>query len=192
MNRRVSQNLRYLLWREDVARERWAPWLADRTGLALAWCRDLLAARIDDADVGPDQLARLGQAFGHDDGGETLRFADLVTEGCDVLRENLRHLFGQLPHGEKKRAAGALGVDPTTISRWLSGGSAPQTPMLHLLRAQFALPEDVDLRTAPVFLTSEPLGAIAQRRWLHERLDALTSTELRSLFPALRRLLEER
>ena len=192
MNRRVSQNIRYLLWRQGVRRERWCPWLVERSGLGLSWCRDLLASRIDDSDIGADGLGRLGEAFGHDDGGETLRFADLVGDGCDVLRENLRYLFSQLPHGEKKRAAGTIGVDPTTISRWLSGGAAPQQPTLHLPRAHFALPEDVDLRTTPVFLMFEPIGAIEQRRWLDERLDALTPAELRGLFPALRRMLEER
>jgi transcriptional regulator with XRE-family HTH domain len=137
-------------------------------------------------------LHRLGQAFEFPDEPEHLRFVNLPSEHADLLLENLRHLFGSLDHGGKKAVADSLGIDPTTISRWLNGSSKPHSRSLELLARHFGLPANTDLRIAPVFLAFEPLAATERRQWLHSRIDALTQDDLRSLYPALHRLLEER
>jgi transcriptional regulator with XRE-family HTH domain len=87
---------------------------------------------------------------------------------------------------------GSLGVEPTTVSRWLNGSYKPQASNLRRMVTYFELPPDTDLRETPLFLSEEPVALTDRRNWLHSRLNALSSADLRDLYPALRRLLEER
>jgi transcriptional regulator with XRE-family HTH domain len=108
------------------------------------------------------------------------------------LAENLRFLFSGLGHGGKKSLASKLGIDPTTVSRWLSGAYEPQPASLSQLVSEFGLPSGTNLEEDPVFLSIEPVSLIERREWINKRINVLSSDELRELFPALRRLLEER
>jgi transcriptional regulator with XRE-family HTH domain len=126
-----------------------------------------------------------------EDKGKSLRFADLVSDSCNVLVENLKFLFDTLGRGGKKSVAEELGVAQTTVSRWLNGSYEPQAYNLRQMIIYFGLRPDTDLRETPVFLSVEPVALTERRNWLHSRLNALSSADLRDLYPALRRLLEE-
>jgi transcriptional regulator with XRE-family HTH domain len=185
----ISVNVRYKLWRMGEAREQWAAWLQARTQLGLRFLRDLLSGRIVDGQLSP-YTGELSRAFDIDE--ETLLFADLVRDGgVNVLQTNLQFLFETLEHGGKKVLAESLELDPTTISRWLKGSYAPHGPTLQQLVSYFGLPAATDLRSEPVFLSIEPIAISQRRAWLHRRVEALAPDELRELYPALKRLLEE-
>jgi len=143
-----------------------------------------------DAEISAPLMRTLADALEVDE--ENLRFADLPRDRGNVLSENLRLLFSTLGHGGKKAIALELGIDPTTISRWLSGAYEPQLASLRQLVSYFGLPPDTDIQEDPIFLSVEPISVIERRNWLHGRVNALSSNELRELFPALVRILEER
>jgi transcriptional regulator with XRE-family HTH domain len=185
----VSINTRFLLWRRGIPREQWQPWLESRTGLGAEATRDLIRGRLADERVGEAALQELARAFEHADAGESLLYSDLPRDSGGVLSENLRHLFGSLDHGGKKLAATELGIDPTTISRWLAGKSEPQSPSLQRLASYFGIPAGTDLRTEPVFLSLQPVSLTELKRWLHARIEELGTDEFRQLLPALRRML---
>lgn len=192
MSSRVSLNVRFLLWSRQVPRPEWVRWLASRAGLGLQVCRDLVRGRIADDVITSSQLAELSRAFDLAEDGSELRFHDLLLDsGRNILLENLKFLFDSLEHGGKKRLAASMGVDPTTISRWLNGASEPQGPALRQLVAHFGLPVGTDLKCDPVFLSVDPVSAVARRHWIRDRLDHLSEQELQELYPALRRLLED-
>lgn len=191
--RQVSTNVRYLLWRKGLARDQWEVWLSTRTTtLRGSPSKALVAGQMLDEQVTSDVLRDLARVFELGDDGESIRFGDLVGDGTHVLVENLRFLFDALGHGGKKQVAAELSIDPTTVSRWLSGAFEPQGPSLRQLVAYFGLPPDTDLRETPIFLSVEPVAATERRRWLHGRIDALSPDEFRELYPALRRMLGER
>ena len=192
VSEQVSTNVRYLLWRRGIPRDQWEPWLSTRTMLGRAFSRDLVAGHILDGQITPDELRELARVFEQVDEGESIRFDDLVAGGTHVLVENLRFLFDSLGHGGKKQVAAELSIDPTTVSRWLSGTFEPQGPSLRQLVAYFGLSPDTDLRERPIFLTVEPVGVTERRRWLHERIDTLSADDFRELYPALRRMLGDR
>lgn len=192
MSSQVSQNVRYLLWRKKVPREQWQSWLVGHTSLDQTVARTLIGGTLADDRISPDQLRDLARAFELEDEGETLRFGDLVRNGTNTLQENLRFLFDSLGFGGKKVLAADLGIDPTTVSRWLNGTYEPQSPTLHHLVSRFGLPPETDLREDPIFLSAEPISYVERRRWLQKRIEALTPAEFRDLYPALRRMLGER
>jgi hypothetical protein len=186
----VSLNTRFLLWRKQVPRENWVSWLSARTSLGKAFILALILGTQSDDQIADEHLRELARALDVEDEGEHLRFADLPRDS-NVLVENVRFLFGCLAHGGKKAFAAHMKVDPTTVSRWLSGAYEPQGPSLRQLVSYFGLPPDTDLRHSPIFLLVEPIATNQRRDWLHARIDALSDEDLRQLYPALRRLLEE-
>jgi transcriptional regulator with XRE-family HTH domain len=191
MAHQVSLNVRFFLWRREVPRPEWTLWLSQRTSLGREVIWRLVSGELEDAKLTDTQLGELAAALGLDD-AEGLRFSDMLHEHANVLQENLRYLFGSLEHGRKKILAKEMGVDPTTISRWLNGAYPPQTPSLGRLVSCFGLPEGTNLREDPVFLSAEPVAVLERRKLIRERIDALSEKEFRELYPALRRLLEER
>ena len=191
MSHQVSTNVRYLLWRRGTPREQWEAWLSARTSLSSSLSRLVVSGQMLDEQVTSDALRSLARVFDCADDGESIRFGDLVGEATNILVENLRYLFKDLGRGGKKQLAAELSIDPTTVSRWLSGAFEPQGPSLRQLVAYFGLPPDTDLRKTPIFLSVEPVAAIDRKRWLHTRIDALSPDEFRELYPALRRMLGE-
>ncbi len=122
----------------------------------------------------------------------SLETANVAKDADDVLRENLRRLIGSLGPSGQKRLAQGLGFDPTTVSRWYRGKHKPNPTNLGKLRGGFGLPEGTDLRTEPLYTSTDPVGEAEQKAWLHEQINRLDADALRELFPALERLLRER
>jgi transcriptional regulator with XRE-family HTH domain len=186
----VAINIRFLLWSRKIARTEWEAWLANRAAIPHDTSKRLVRGDLQDAEISSRQMQAIADALGLDE--ENLRFANLPRDRGRVLSENLRFLFSTLGHGGKKSLASKLGIDPTTVSRWLSGAYEPQPASLSLLVSEFGLPSGTNLEEDPVFLSVEPVSVIERKQWLNKRVNALPSGELRELFPALRRLLEER
>ena len=185
---RVSTNTRFVLWSRKLERDAWELWLVHRTGWQRAVVAQFLRGTGPGEHPSEEELLMLTDVLGLE-GVESLALADLVDEGCQVLRENLAFLIGGLPHGGKRTLAKALQVNPTTISRWLGGSSPPGKPTQRALVDYFGLPRDIDLATDPVFLSVDPLSAVQKLAWVHERVQALDDSELHELFPALHKLL---
>jgi transcriptional regulator with XRE-family HTH domain len=190
MTRQVSINVRFLLWSRKIARTEWEAWLTTRAAIPHDTSKRLVRGTLPDAEITVPQVRAIAEALGLDE--ENLRYANLPRDRGRVLPENLRFLFGTLGHGGKKSLASKLSIDPTTVSRWLSGAYEPQPASLSQLVSEFGLPSGTNLLEDPVFLSAEPVSGLERRQWLNERINALSSEELRELFPALRRLVEER
>jgi len=180
------------MWQLKIGRSEWVEWLALRSGLSGEFLRELLEERVPDEHIGDEDCTRLAAAVGLAADPETLRFTNLVEEGCDVFHENLTFLLNTLEHGGKKALASQLGVDPTTISRWLNASSRPSEGTLHQLMDQLGISTEIDLRTYPIFLSVEPISMTERRQWLISRIEEMTPNELLELYPALRRLFRSR
>ncbi len=186
---RLATNLRYLLWRRGVPRGSWAAEL--RRVLPGEWSQERVRRVLSRGTQDYGEVQALATALDLRD--EDLMMADLLAEGrTDVLQENLRYLFAALEHGGKAELAAYLGKDPSTLSRWLAGTYGPPGTTLAQIAQFFGLEAGTDLSVIPVFLAPDPVSVQDRRRWLQERVDALSAEEIRDLFPALKRLLEER
>ncbi len=196
-HQQISKNVRFLLWKDGATPDQWPKHLRARLVRSLGsyyWSgpsgdialRRLLAgAQLDDQEI--EDVARSFEIS-----EEELRSADFLQDaGTDVLHENLRQLVGSLEHGGKKRLALELGLDPTTISRWLAAKNRPPSPTLRHLVHYFGLPTGTDLTTEPIFLSPDPLSIVERKEWLRDRIDAMDADDLREIYPALQRLLDE-
>ncbi len=188
----MALNLRYLLWREDVKRETWAKWLAERIGCDYCRAEELLRG----SEPRFEETERIAEAFSISQ--ENLVNVSMVDkEEVNVLLQNLRRLIDSMNHmvgkerGGQKRLANDLGVHSTTVSRWYSGEESPNRDNLTMLLRYFGL-TGIDLETDPTFLHYLPIGKAEQKAWLSERVDGIDADKLGQLFPALERLLSDR
>lgn len=123
--------------------------------------------------------------------GNSGRNNDLKNADVDVevLRKNLHRLVGGLGHGGKKELATALGVSQVAVSRWLAGRHRPRKARLSAIARHFGLTPDVDLETFPVYLSEAPVTDNERRTSLRERIEGLDGESMRTLYPALDKLL---
>jgi transcriptional regulator with XRE-family HTH domain len=187
----IARNLRFLLWREGLKREQWAPTLASRLGLYPSVAEQLVRGGLADTHISSVLLERINQVFGFESKEGELRFRDLVSEAGNILGHNVRYLIDSLPHGGKKKLANALGVDQTTVARWLKGTFPPSKSMQIALGARFGLPSDVDLSIDPLYLSPVPIVEGEQRRWVQHRVEELSSEQFRARYMALWLILKD-
>jgi hypothetical protein len=193
MAHQVSQNVRFLLFQRGCAREQWVPWLESHTSIALGKLAALIGSRLDDSVIGEADLQQLANALGLPADAAELRFSDLLGESqLNVLVENLRYLLESCPRGGKKQLAAVLRVTPTTVSRWLSEATGISSRQLNKINQYFGLSGHADLRTYPLFLDVEPAAVSQRRKWALAQLEGLPDDAFQSLYPALKRLLEDR
>jgi transcriptional regulator with XRE-family HTH domain len=178
----LARNLRYLLWRKGIPREKWVNRFSNWLNCDTQRSRALLTG----TPLTPQELDRLAEDLGCAE--EELQFGNPLAE-VSVLQENLKYLMEATKRGQKKELADYLGIRPGSLSRWLSGKQQPNRKHLQKIQSFFGLPSHFDLAQDPLFLSLSPLSAVEQREWLHQRIDLLDVETLRQLFPALERLL---
>jgi len=186
----ISQNVRFLLWQQGITRASWVKWLVRECPVERQWARKLVCGELHDGEIQTTEQERLAAALEFPEA--ELRFQDLPNTHSDILLENLKSLFSGLKRGGKKEMAGALQVDPTTVSRWLNGTSQPNRTTLDAISQFFGLPRGTNLRRDPIFLANAPVAVVEQKQWIVRQVETMSPDDLRELYPALRRLLEER
>jgi len=184
---RLKRNIRYLLWKEGTERKDWPSKLAERLGCPLQRAEDLLEG--EGKNLTPKEKKALEKATGlapEEFSGNLLEKHDV-----DILVENIRHLIDGLPHGQKKEFAAKLGVDVTTVSRWIGGAQRPTKKKLEEIGKYFGLPPGTDLDSEAIFLWTEPISESQMKSWITETILRVDGKTLREIYPALRRLLKK-
>jgi transcriptional regulator with XRE-family HTH domain len=183
----LKRNIRYLLWKEGADRKDWPSKLAEWLRCPLQRAEDLLEG--EGGNLTPKEKKALEKATGL--APEDLSGNLLEKHGGDILVENIRHLINDLPHGQKKEFAAKLGVDVTTVSRWIGGAQRPTKKKLEEIGKYFGLPPGTDLDSEAVFLWTEPISESQMKSWITETILRVDGKTLREIYPALRRLLKK-
>jgi transcriptional regulator with XRE-family HTH domain len=183
----LARNIRYLLWKEGTDRKDWPSKLAKWLGCPLQRAEDLLEG--EGKDLTSKEKKALEKATG------------LVPEGLsgdllekhdgDIIVENIRQLIDGLPHGQKKEFAASLGVDVTTVSRWIGGAQRPTKKKLEEISRYFGLPPGTGLHSEAIFLWTDPVSETQMKSWLMEQIQQIDGKTLREVFPVLKRLLKQ-
>jgi hypothetical protein len=185
--RYTSENLRYLLWNEDVKREEWVSTLATWLQCDTSRSTELLFnnRRLDPAEI--ENLIKAIHFVERDFESMCL----IEEDQMDIPLMNIRYLLDSLKRGDRKILAESLDVHEVTISRWYAGSQVPSSRHYEALGEFFGLDRTLDIRTEPIFLSLEPVTVGDRKKWLQERIEQLDTIFLGELFPVLRRLLQE-
>lgn len=177
------QNVLYLLWREEKDRNQWPLKLGNVLGCSLEEGRDLLQGK---RRFAPQERGLLLEHYNLSE--EDLFIGRLFSEK-EILMENIAFLIKE---NEIQGAHNFFGVHASTVSKWKNGSQEPSQRHLEKISDFFGIPASIDLRKEPVFLSLDPLSDLGKKNWLKTRVDGLSSEGLRQLFPALKKLLEEK
>jgi hypothetical protein len=184
----TTENLCYLLWREEVNREEWVSQMA-----TWARCspRRALSLLIDGTLQSAEQENIAAEVKNVT--AEEIQYVRLVErDSVDIRRENVCYLTDTRQHRVKmKDVADSIGVKNFTLTRWKNEEQMPSPSNLRELCRFYGLSRDVDPESDPIFLLPLPIGDTRRREWLYDRIKDLESTTLQDLFPALERLLRE-
>ncbi len=185
---KLRTNLRFLLWRERIGRNDWAHTLANWIGCPETSAEEFLGGHGPAFSLTSREKKAIAAKIGIQP--EDLSKDLLEKNSVNVLAENIRHLVGTLPHGQKKQFASTLGVDATTISRWINRGQRPTRKKMDDICQYFGLPAGTNLETEPIFLRLDPISESQMRSWISEKINQLDGKTLREIFPALKRLMK--
>src|SRR5262245_7372697 len=144
MTSQISINVRWHFWRREVPRNEWLPELARITGFPRSWVSLFLNGDIDDADLKQHEVTMLGKIAGLGTDVYHVWIAGYGPYESDVLKSNLRYLINSPGRGGKKVLAEELGVDPTTLSRWLNWSFVPHASTLRQMVSHFGLASGTD------------------------------------------------
>jgi transcriptional regulator with XRE-family HTH domain len=183
----LERNIRFLLWKKSGERKDWPSKLAEWLSCPRQRVEDLLEGHGD--VLTPKEMKALAHETGlalHD-----LSRNLLEKHNVDILAENIRFLINGLPHGQKKEFAAKLGVDVTTVSRWIGGAQRPTKKKLEEIGKYFGLPPETELDSEAIFLWTEPISERQMKSWITETIQQTDGKMLREIFPALRRLLKQ-
>ena len=183
----LQKNIRYILWKGGADRKDWQSKLAEWLRCPLQRAEELLEG--EGGDLTPKEKKALEKTTGL--APEELSGDLLEKHDGDILVENIRHLINSLPHGQKKEIAAKLGVDVTTVSRWIGGAQHPTKKKLEEIGKYFGLPPGTDLDSEPIFLWTEPISESQIKSWIADTIQRADGKTLREIFPALRRLLKK-
>lgn len=184
----VQANLRFLLWKEGIGRNDWARTLANWIGCPETRAEEFLEGHGTAFSLTSKEKKSIAAKIGIQP--EDLSMDLLEKNNFNVLAENIRHLVGTLPHGLKKQFASTLGVDATTISRWINHGQRPTKKKMDDICHYFGLSAGTNLETDPIFLRVDPISESQMRSWISEKINQVDGKTLREIFPALKRLLK--
>jgi transcriptional regulator with XRE-family HTH domain len=183
----VGRNIRYLLWKEGVEGKDWPSKLAEWVGCPLQRAEDLLEGYGELLTLKEKKSLVNATRLSLEDISGNL----LEKQSVDILTENIRHLINGLPHGQKKEFAAKLGVDVTTVSRWISGAQRPTKKKLGEIGKYFGLSPGTNLDSDAIFLLTEPINESQMKSWIMERIEHLDQKTLREIFPAMVRLFKK-
>jgi transcriptional regulator with XRE-family HTH domain len=183
----LQKNIRYLLWKEGADRKDWPSKLAEWLGCPLRRAEDLLEGEGEGLTSKEKKALEKATGLATEDLSGNL----LEKHGGDILVENIRHLIDGLPHGQKKEFAAKLGVDVTTVSRWIGGAQRPTKKKVEEIGKYFGLPPGTDLHSQAIFLWTEPISESQMKNWIAENIQKADGKTLREVFPALKRLLKK-
>lgn len=187
----VTQNIRFLLWKSETAREKWSETLANWAACSLSRADELLRG----AYLKPEEAANIAQrqqlGGNRQEGTERLQQHPLLHEAnVNILQENLGYLLGDLRRGEKGDLARSLGIETETLRRWREGINTPHKSNLDTLCRHFGLRHGVNLEEDAIFLSLTPVSEKRKKQWLCRQIQNLDLATLNELFPALERMLK--
>ena len=191
----LRTNVEFACWKRTKRRDEWplllGKWLAAGAPKKSDELRELqrIAERflLGEAELDHQQAEAVAQAL-HRDVQELVFESWVADEPGLILRENLRRLLGNSGSGTKGELAKLLGVSAATLSRWISGHQEPDTRARRAIASLFGLRGIEDLEQAAVFLSYTPVTHAERVAWIQSRVVDMPWSQLKEMFPALRRL----
>ncbi len=193
----LSENLKVLLWksRGELSQKSYGEYVsivASRCGMTAEHFRAVLR---DKESVTNQELTALRSFFAdYSDNLSALEydylFIDLVNRSKEnILEKNLQYLFGTLEYGENAEFVEAIGVNPSTLTRWKQGKTKPDKYAQTQIARYFGFRDAEDLMNQFLFLGLEPVSTQQKKQHCIKLIDEMSKEDFEAIFVGLQKLL---
>lgn len=193
----LSENLKILVWKNkgELSNKTYSEYI-DHIAVQCHITSDRLRAILrGDADATSAEAGRLAsffQDYGYDLSAIQYMnlFEDLVLKsGEELLSKNLQYLLKSLNRGENAGFIEALGVNPSTVSRWKNGATKPDLDSQNRICAYFGYPNARILKYSLLFLGLEPVSSEQRKQQCKQLIECMDKEPFERIYPALLKLL---
>ena len=194
----LADNVKVLLWqnKEDFSSKSYPEYIdfvAKQCGMTPAHFRDILR---DEAEASDQDEKRIRDFFSdYNDRLSAIRyeflFRDFIKQSADdILAENLRYLLKTIEYGENAEFVEAIGINPSTLSRWKQGKTKPDKYAQKQIAQFFGLNDSEVLRTELLFLDLEPVSTQQKKQACKKMIDDMDRKSFDAIYAALKKVLK--
>ena len=193
----LAENLKVLLWKSkgDHSRKSYAEYI-DTIAFRCGMTPERFRAILRDKDRATSQeLMMLRSCFdAYSDDLSAIEydflFSDLVAHSKEeILEKNLKYLFSTLGHGENAEFVEAIGVNPSTLTRWKQGKTKPDKYAQTQIARYFGFRDAEELKSQFLFLGLEPVSTQQKKQQCKKMIDDMDKESFETIFIALKKML---
>ena len=193
----LADNLKVLLWKNkgELSNRSYAEYIdhvAKQCRMDGEHFRAILRGDVQADDLEERKLRLFFEDFGYDLSAIRYMplFEDLIEKsGDELLDRNLRFLLQSLERGENGEFIQAIGVNPSTVSRWKQGITKPDRESQRRICGFFGYSDERVLRRRFLFLGLEPVSTQQRKRRCQKLMENMDRDEFEKIYPALIKLL---
>lgn len=116
---------------------------------------------------------------------------DLIeTAGAELLDLNIQYLIRSVACGKAQHFADAIGVNISTVNRWLNRKTRPDTYAKAQIADYFGFTSQEEIITSFVFLGLDPITDAQKRMYCQNQIDLMDKDAFLKIYPALIKLLK--
>ena len=194
----LSMNLKVLLWKckGELANRTYPQYIDHVAQQCKMTPEHFRSCLLDQTIMEPDEVSQIKSFF--DDCGYDLSaidydfiFRDLIDASTkELIGLNLQYLLSSLEWGDNNTFVEAVGINPSTLSRWKQGVTRPDKESQRQICKYFGYPDAEVLKTGFLFLGLEPVSDQQRRQVCKDYIDRLSREDFDKLYPALLRMLK--
>lgn len=194
----LSNNLKVLIWKNkgelsNQTYEEYISHIAKQCQMKPDYFREILRDRIIATEHDIFLIRRYFEDYGYDLTAihYNFLFEDVVAKAGDILlMKNIKYLLNSLSRGKNAAFIEAIGVNPSTVSRWKQGLTKPDKDSQHRICQYFGYTDIKILRKSFLFLGLEPATTEQRKRECQELICSMENDTFDKLYPAILKLLE--
>ena len=196
-NQILIQNLKMLLWlgnREHTDRS-YPDYIEQVSRSCSLPCADFVKILQGNRIPSSQELSQINatmQNVGMDlsDIETRLLFPDLVkTAGAELMDLNIQYLLHSVAAGRIQSFADAIGVNASTVSRWLRKKTKPDSYARKQISEYFGFGSEEELVLSFLFLGLDPVTDAQKRMYCQKLIDEIDRDAFLKIYPALKKLL---
>lgn len=193
----LAENIKVLLWKNkgELSNKTYEEYIG-HVACQCSMKPDRLCAILrDESEATSLEAARLTdffQDYGYDLSAiQYMRLFDELIDRSEeiLLAKNLQYLLQSLSRGKNAAFVEAIGVNPSTLSRWKNGSTRPDPDSQRKICAYFGYSDIRVLKRSFLFLGLEPISSEQRKQQCKDLIDHMDKDLFEKLYPALVKLL---
>ncbi len=193
----LADNVKVLLWqnKNSLLGSEYDPYIsfvAQQCKIDSPRFINILKGHVEASDNEVERIRSYFSDLGYDLDAIQYRFLfeELIEDSEEIiLAKNLHYLLNSIKHGSNILFTEAIGVNPSTLTRWKQGKTMPDKYALSQIAHYFGFPDSSYLKTKLLFLNIDAVSLQQKKDECKRMIDSLDRESFEIIFPAICKLL---